>query len=157
MWSVIGFSSQSYGARSCFALWSFNLNCQSVLHHMDMLLYNHLKEMDWCPSAEQVVCTLPHAFKIKHPTTYIIIGALFRNTHWSCVAVFHLEQHNTSKYLVGVTPMVQSVSYHLLTLDLYLTQNFSLFWRTSRWWQTVGSLFATNCRTLELSLTYHLF
>ena len=39
-------------------------------------LYNHLKEIEWCPSAEQVVAsTLPHAFKQKYPTTYMIIDA----------------------------------------------------------------------------------
>lgn len=38
-------------------------------------LYNHLKEIEWCPPAEQVACTLPHAFKQKYPTTYIIIDA----------------------------------------------------------------------------------
>ena len=30
-------------------------------------LYNHLKEIDWCPSSEQVFDTLPHAFKRDIP------------------------------------------------------------------------------------------
>ena len=69
-----------------------------------------MKEIDWCPSAEQVRCTLPHAFKIKYPTTYIIIDAselyletptdlVLQSSTWS-----NYKQHNTSKYLVGVTP-----------------------------------------------------
>jgi len=35
-------------------------------------LYNHLKEIECCPPAEQVACTPPHAFKQKYPTTYIM-------------------------------------------------------------------------------------
>ncbi len=73
-------------------------------------LYNHFKEIEWCPSADQVACTLPHAFKVKYPTTYIIIDAseLFLETPtdlalqsstWS-----NYKQHNTAKYLIGVTP-----------------------------------------------------
>ena len=73
-------------------------------------LYHHLKEIEWCPTAEQVACTLPHAFKEKYPTTYIIIDAselfvetptdlMLQSSTWS-----NYKQHNTVKYLVGVTP-----------------------------------------------------
>ena len=73
-------------------------------------LYNHLKEIEWCPTADQVAGTLPHAFKQKYPTTYIIIDAseifletptdlMLQSSTWS-----NYKQHNTAKYLVGVTP-----------------------------------------------------
>ena len=73
-------------------------------------LYNHLKELEWCPSADQVASTLPHAFKFKYPTTYIIIDAselfvetptdlMLQSSTWS-----NYKQHNTAKYLVGITP-----------------------------------------------------
>ena len=72
-------------------------------------LYNHLKEIERCPSAEQVACTLPHAFKIKYPTTYIIDASelflkaptdlVLQSSTWS-----NYKRRNTSKYLVGVTP-----------------------------------------------------
>ena len=73
-------------------------------------LYNHLKEIEWCPSAEQVASTLPHAFKQKYPTTYMIIDAselvvetltdlMLQSSMWS-----NYKQHNTAKYIVGVTP-----------------------------------------------------
>ena len=73
-------------------------------------LYNHLREIDWCPSPDQVACTLPHAFKDKYPTTYIIIDAseifletpsdlVLQSSTWS-----NYKQHNTAKYLIGVTP-----------------------------------------------------
>jgi len=32
-------------------------------------MYHHLKEIDWCPTAEQVAGTLHNAFKEKYPTT----------------------------------------------------------------------------------------
>ena len=73
-------------------------------------MYNYLKEIEWCPSAEQVACTLPHSFKIKYPTIYTIIDAselfletpsdlVLQSSTWS-----NYKQQNTSKYLVGVTP-----------------------------------------------------
>ena len=73
-------------------------------------LYNHLKEIDWCPSAEQVSGTLPHVFKQRYPTTYMIIDAselfvetptdlMLQSSTWS-----NYKQHNTAKYLVSVTP-----------------------------------------------------
>ena len=56
-------------------------------------LYSHLKEIEWCPSPDQVAGTPPHAFKDKYPTTYIIIDAseLFLETPSDLVLVFHLE------------------------------------------------------------------
>ena len=73
-------------------------------------LYNHLKEIDWSPSIEQVAGTLPHIFKVKYPSTYIIIDAselfiktpkdlVLQTSTWS-----NYKHHNTAKYLVGVTP-----------------------------------------------------
>ena len=78
---------------------------------MDLL---RIQSLERCPSAEKVACNLPHAFKIKYPTTYIITDAseLFLG---SCGSNY--KQHNTSEYLVGVTPNC-AVSYHLLIWDL---------------------------------------
>ena len=36
-------------------------------------LYQHLKEIEWMPTVEQVTSTLPHAFRDKYPTTFAII------------------------------------------------------------------------------------
>ena len=36
-------------------------------------LYNHLCEVDWMPTAEQVKATLPHVFKEKYAKTFIVI------------------------------------------------------------------------------------
>ena len=38
-------------------------------------MYHHFKEIDWCPTSEQVAGTMPNAFKEKYPTTYVIIDA----------------------------------------------------------------------------------
>ena len=70
----------------------------------------HLKEIDWCPTSEQVAGTLPNAFKEKYPTTYIIIDAselfietpsdlMLQSSTWS-----NYKQHNTTKFLIGITP-----------------------------------------------------
>ena len=73
-------------------------------------LYHHLKEIDWCPTTEQVAGTLPNAFKEKYPMTYIIIDAseifvetpsdlMLQSSTWS-----NYKQHNTTKFLIGITP-----------------------------------------------------
>ena len=36
-------------------------------------LYHHLKEIDWTPSVNQVLSTLPHSFKKLYPNTFAII------------------------------------------------------------------------------------
>ena len=49
-------------------------------------LYFHLKEIDWMPFVDQVKATLPHAFRYKYPTTYIVIhssGVCSLTPHWS--------------------------------------------------------------------------
>jgi len=38
-----------------------------------IFLYNHLKELDWMPSVQQVAGTLPPAFRKQFPSTYAII------------------------------------------------------------------------------------
>ena len=73
-------------------------------------LYQHLKEIDWTPLAEQVASTLPCAFQEKYPSTYSIIDAseifietpsdLFvQSSTWS-----NYKHHNTGKFLIGCTP-----------------------------------------------------
>ena len=36
-------------------------------------LYHHLKELDWTPTVQQVIGTLPHSFQKSYPDTYAII------------------------------------------------------------------------------------
>ena len=73
-------------------------------------LYQHLKEIDWIPSAEQVASTLPCAFQEKYPSTYSIVDAseifietpsdLFvQSSTWS-----NYKHHNTGEVLIGCTP-----------------------------------------------------
>ena len=73
-------------------------------------LYNHLKEIEWMPSPDQVVQNLPHVFKDKYPTTYAIIDGTevyiqtptdlqMQSSTWS-----DYKHHNTCKFLVACTP-----------------------------------------------------
>ena len=73
-------------------------------------LYQHLKEIDWTPSIEQVARTLPCAFQDKYSTTYSIIDAseifietpsdlFMQSSTWS-----NYKHHNTAKFLVSCTP-----------------------------------------------------
>ena len=73
-------------------------------------LYNHLKEIDWTPHAEQVAATLPTTFRDKYPTTYSILDAtelfvqtpsdlFLQSSSWSSY-----KHHNTAKFLIGCTP-----------------------------------------------------
>ena len=78
-------------------------------------LYQHLKEIDWTPSDEQVASTLPCAFQEKYPSTYSIIDAseifetpsdlFIQSSTWS-----NYKHHNTGKVLIGCTPN-RAVSY----------------------------------------------
>ena len=73
-------------------------------------LYHHLKEIDWMPSVEQVMGTMPTGFREKFPTTFAIIdGAeVFMETptdlHMQSSTWSSYKQHNTVKFLVAVTP-----------------------------------------------------
>ena len=73
-------------------------------------LYQHLKEIDWTPSVEQVSATLPCAFQKLYPTTYSILDAselfietpsdlFIQSSTWSSY-----KHHNTAKFLIGCTP-----------------------------------------------------
>ena len=73
-------------------------------------MYHHLKEIDWTPSIEQVVATLPCAFQEKYATTFSIIDGseifietpsdlFMQSSTWSSY-----KHHNTAKFLVGCTP-----------------------------------------------------
>ena len=81
-------------------------------------LYAHLQKIEWMPMVDQVMATLPHAFKDRYPKTFIIIDAseIFLETPddlqlqlstWSSY-----KHHNTAKFLVGCTPngSISSVS-----------------------------------------------
>ena len=74
------------------------------------LLYQHLKEINWMPSVDQVMGTLPTVFREKFPSTYAIIDGsevfmetpsdlVMQSSTWS-----QYKQHNTCKFLVACTP-----------------------------------------------------
>ena len=73
-------------------------------------LYQHLKEINWMPTAEQVAATLPHAFREKYQTTFAIIDGseifietpsdlFMQSSTWSSY-----KHHNTFKFLIACTP-----------------------------------------------------
>ena len=73
-------------------------------------LYHHLKEIDWTPSVNQVISTLPHSFKKLYPNTFAIIDGseifletpsdlCMQSSTWS-----QYKHHNTAKFLVACTP-----------------------------------------------------
>ena len=73
-------------------------------------LYHHLKEINWMPSVEQVLGTLPPSFKEKYPNTYAIIDGseifietpsdlFLQSSSWS-----DYKHHNTTKFLLACTP-----------------------------------------------------
>ena len=79
-------------------------------------LYHHLKEINWIPSVEQVVATLPVAFRSKYAKTFVIIDAseIFlevpSDLHLQSSTWSNYKHHNTAKFLVGCTPN-GSISY----------------------------------------------
>ena len=79
-------------------------------------LYQHLKEITWMPSVEQVLGTMPSSFREKYPTTFAIIDGSevfietpsdlqLQSSTWS-----NYKHHNTAKFLVACTPN-GSISY----------------------------------------------
>ena len=73
-------------------------------------MYHHFKEIDWMPSVDQVLGTLPAAFKEKFPTTYALIDGseVFIETpsdlHMQSSTWSQYKHHNTVKFLVACTP-----------------------------------------------------
>ena len=73
-------------------------------------LYQHLKEIKWTPSVQQVAATLPHAFREKYPSTFAIIDGseIFLETpndlHLYTSTRSSYKHHNTAKFLIACTP-----------------------------------------------------
>ena len=73
-------------------------------------LYHTFKEMNWMPAVDQVLGTLPSAFREKFPTTYAIIDGseVFIETpsdlHMQSSTWSQYKHHNTVKFLVACTP-----------------------------------------------------
>ena len=73
-------------------------------------MYNHLKELDWMPSVQQIAGTLPPAFREQFPSTYAIIDGseIFLETptdlHMQSSTWSSYKHHNTAKFLVACTP-----------------------------------------------------
>ena len=68
----------------------FGISTSSVSHYITTwlcFLYHYLKELDWSPSVEQVIGTLPHSFKTSYPDTYAIIDGseIFWRLHQICL------------------------------------------------------------------------
>ena len=99
-------------------------------------LYQHLKEIDWMPSVEQVAGTLPPVFREKYPNTYAIVDAseIFIETptdlHMQSSTWSSYKHHNTAKFVIAVTPngCVSYISpvYVGSTSDIELTQQSGL-------------------------------
>ena len=91
----------------------FGISTSSVSRYLTTwicFLYHHLKELDWSPSIEQVMGTLPHSFRKNFPSTYAIIDGseifiqtpsdlCMQSSTWS-----QYKHHNTAKFLVACTP-----------------------------------------------------
>ena len=71
-------------------------------------LYHHLSEIDWTPSVNQVMSTLPHSFRKLYPSTFAIIDGTeifmetpsnlyMQSSTWS-----QYKHHNTMKFLCGM-------------------------------------------------------
>lgn len=73
-------------------------------------MYRQLKEINWMPAVDQVLGTLPSAFKEKFPITYAIIDGseVFIETpsdlHMQSSTWSQYKHHNTVKLLVACTP-----------------------------------------------------
>ena len=91
----------------------FGISTTSVSRYVTTwicFLYHHLKELDWSPTVQQVIGTLPHSFRRSYPDTYAIIDGsevfletpsdlYLQSSTWS-----QYKHHNTAKFLVACTP-----------------------------------------------------
>ncbi len=91
----------------------FGISASSVSRYITTwicFLYHRLKELNWSPSVEQVLGTLPHPFRERFPTTYAIIDGseIFLQTpsdlHMQSSTWRQYKHHNTAKFLVACTP-----------------------------------------------------
>ena len=73
-------------------------------------LYHHFKEINWMPSVQQVMGTLPHMFQKYYSNTFAIIDGteIFLETptdpHLQSSTWSQYKHHNTVKFLVACTP-----------------------------------------------------
>ena len=76
-------------------------------------MYQHFREIEWFPSKQHILGTLPHAFYEKYPTTVALLAIfietpsdlMLQSISWS-----NYKHHNTLKILVACTPN-GSISY----------------------------------------------
>ena len=71
--SGAGWGDSVYLLRALYTIRMTSKKLSRYLTTWICFLYQHLKEIDWMPSVEQVEGTLPHAFKEKYESTYAII------------------------------------------------------------------------------------
>ena len=70
-------------------------------------LYQHLKEMEWMPSPEQVRANLPSVFVEKYSTTFDASEVFIEtpsDLHMQASTWSNYKHHNTAKYLVACSP-----------------------------------------------------
>ena len=74
-------------------------------------LYQHLKEIDWTPSPQQVSGTLPQSFHDKYPTplkSLMVVKYLLKHQMTCTFSHLHTwssyKHHNTAKFLIACTP-----------------------------------------------------
>ena len=100
-------ASQPSSQRSCIQVWYIYWTCLKVYHYF---LYQHLKEIDWAPTTQQVAGTLPVAFKHMYNRTYAMIDdsevfiqvpsdLQMQSFTWSSY-----KHNNTAKFLIACTP-----------------------------------------------------
>lgn len=91
----------------------FGVSSSSVTRYITTwisFMYHHLGELDWMPSVDQVLGTLPPAFRARYPSTYTIIDAseIFIQTptdlHMQSSTWSSYKHHNTAKFLIACTP-----------------------------------------------------
>ena len=70
-------------------------------------MYQHLKEIDWMPSVDQVAGTLPPIFRERYPSTFAIIDAseIFIETPTDlCMQSSTWSSYKHHKFLIACTP-----------------------------------------------------
>ena len=88
-------------------------------------LYHHLEEIDWTPSVNQVISTLPHSFKKMYPNTFTIIDGseiFWRHPQIYACNPLHGANINITVRLNSLWhahQMVLFLSFHLCSLVQY--------------------------------------
>ena len=94
----------------CFAILPIAALVSKYITTWICFLYQHLREIEWMPTPEQVAANLPSIFVEKYPSTFAIIDAseVFIETpsdlHMQASTWSSYKHHNTAKFLVACSP-----------------------------------------------------